>query len=167
MAAEPPALRIRQAVRALLLDPDHRVLLVRFEFPRATRWALPGGGIEPGEDHPTALRRELIEEVGLHDVEIGPHIWTREHHIAFLDGSHDGQRDHIHLVRVPAFEPTPTLTWAQLNAEYVFELRWWTPAELDAFTPPPGTAFVPSSLPARLRQLLVSGPPNQALDVEV
>ena len=27
------ALRIREAVRALLIDPDDRVLLVRFEFP--------------------------------------------------------------------------------------------------------------------------------------
>ena len=42
-------LRIREAVRALVIDPDHRVLLVRFEFPTATRWALPGGGLEPGE----------------------------------------------------------------------------------------------------------------------
>ena len=59
-------LRIREAVRALVIDPQHRVLLVRFEFPRSgTRWALPGGGLEPGESDHDALRRELAEELGI------------------------------------------------------------------------------------------------------
>ena len=82
-------LRIRPAARALVITPRHSTLLVRFEFPAGTRWALPGGGLEAGEDHVTALRRELAEEVGLHDPEIGPHIWTREHRIAFINGLWD------------------------------------------------------------------------------
>lgn len=31
------------------MTPQWHVLLVRFEFPSGTRWALPGGGIETGE----------------------------------------------------------------------------------------------------------------------
>ena len=58
-------LRIREATRAVVLAPDRHVLLVRFEFPQASRWALPGGGIEPGETPVDALRRELAEEVGI------------------------------------------------------------------------------------------------------
>ena len=61
-AAYDPAagLRIRQAVRALILDPEDRVLLVRFEFPNTGRkWALPGGGVEADETDHDALRREL------------------------------------------------------------------------------------------------------------
>ena len=57
-------LNMRQAVRALLLDDDEHVLLVRFVFPTATVWALPGGGLDPGEDDESGLRRELREELG-------------------------------------------------------------------------------------------------------
>ena len=78
-------LRIRTAVRAVLLDPTERVLLVRFDFPSGeVRWALPGGGVEPGETFTEALHRELIEEVGLHHPDIGPLVWIRTHVIPLL-----------------------------------------------------------------------------------
>ena len=93
-------------------------------------WATPGGGQEPGEDDEATLRRELDEELGVTCADIGPHIWTRLHIIPFLDGRWDGQRDNVYLVRTEAFEPQPSLTWEQLRAERVHELRWWTPAEL-------------------------------------
>ena len=57
-------LRIRDAARALLITDDREVLLVRFEFPAGTRWAVPGGGLQPGETAHDAVRRELHEEVG-------------------------------------------------------------------------------------------------------
>src|SRR6188508_1950732 len=118
-------LRIREAVRALVVDDDDRVLLVRFEFPDATRWALPGGGIDAGETHLDALRRELREEIGLEDPVIGAHLWNRLHIIPFLDNRFDGQREQVYEVRVPrGFEPRPAFTWEQLNAEHVYELRW-------------------------------------------
>jgi len=119
-------LRIRQAVRALLITPLSDVLLVRFEFPTRQIWALPGGGIDPGEDHLTALHRELAEETGLTHADVGPHIWTREHVIPFVDGTYDGQRDQIHLVRTEHFDPEPSIGWEQMRAERVHEMRWWT-----------------------------------------
>lgn len=154
-------LRIRQAVRALLLSPDHEVLLVRFEFPTRQVWALPGGGIEPGEDHLTALRRELIEETGLHDPEIGAHIWTREHVIPFVDGSFDGQRDRIHLVRTARFDPVPGIGWDQMRAERVHEMRWWSLAEINRDqTDPNSVGFAPAAFPALLRALIDNGQPS-------
>ncbi len=100
-------LRIRPAARAVVLDPDDRILLVRFEFPARALWATPGGGIEAGETPEDAIRRELHEEAGLDAFEIGPVVWTRLHIIPFIGGRWDGQREQYHLVRTPAFTPTP------------------------------------------------------------
>lgn len=168
MSTPPPAtspLRIRPAVRALVLAPHGDVLLVRFEFPTGTRWALPGGGIDPGESPLDALRRELDEEVGLTDVEIGPHIWNREHHVAFVDGRWDGQREQIHLVRVPRrFDPDPRLDWEQLNNEFLHEIRWW---HVDEIASSPQVTFVPATLHRHLRTLIDDGPPPHPVMVEV
>jgi 8-oxo-dGTP pyrophosphatase MutT (NUDIX family) len=158
-------LRIRSSVRALVLDPASRVLLVRFEFPDVTVWATPGGGQEPGEDDEATLRRELHEELGLTDVDIGPHIWNRLHVIPFIDGRWDGQRDRVYLVQSVAFEPRPTLTWEQLRAERVHELRWWTLDELAV--PRDGIRFAPRRLPELLTELLAGGPPSEPIDVGV
>ncbi len=152
-----PALRLRQAARAVILDPAGRVLLVRFTFPDRVVWACPGGGLEPGETHERAVIRELAEEVGLDEVTIGPCIWTREHVFPFLDGSWDGQVERFYLVRTDAFEPTPRFTTDQLAAEYVTAERWWTPDELIGSD----EVFAPRRLPALVAALLAEGSPLQ------
>jgi 8-oxo-dGTP pyrophosphatase MutT (NUDIX family) len=165
-APEPAPLRIRRAVRGAVLDPEDRIMLVRFEFPDVTIWATPGGGQEPGEDDEATLRRELDEELGLAVDELGPHLWTRTVIIPFLDGSWDGQRDHVYLVRTPSFTPAPTLTWEQLLAERVHELRWWTVGELAA-AGRDGVVFAPRLLPELVAALVRDGPPDAPVDIDV
>jgi 8-oxo-dGTP diphosphatase len=158
-------LRIRPAARAVVLAPPADVLLVRFEFPTGTRWALPGGGIDAGETPLEALRRELDEEVGLTGVEIGPHIWTREHRVVFLDGLWDGQHEQIHLVRVPErFDPRPRLDWETLRREFLHEIKWWN---IDDIARSSDVTFAPSTLHRHLTSLIVDGLPSQPLLVEV
>jgi 8-oxo-dGTP pyrophosphatase MutT (NUDIX family) len=57
----------RPAARVVCLDASYRVLLLRWRdpFDGSIVWALPGGGIEPGESALVAARRELVEETGL------------------------------------------------------------------------------------------------------
>jgi hypothetical protein len=57
-------------------------------------------------------------------------------------------------------EPAPT---ADLPAEQVFELRWWTLAELDSA---PET-LVPARLAQLVRQLLAGCPPATPIDAGV
>jgi TDG/mug DNA glycosylase family protein len=150
----------RSAVRALVLDKDDRILLVQFRDDAGqTWWATPGGGIDEGEDVESALRRELAEEIGLDEFELGPEIWTREHTFAWRGRIHR-QRDRMWLVEVPAHEPSPRV---DLAAELVAEVRWWTPAELAETS----ETLVPARLAELLRALRANGPPKEPFDVGV
>jgi 8-oxo-dGTP diphosphatase len=158
--------RLRPAVRAIVLDPADRILLVRFDFDGRIVWACPGGGIEDGEAEDAAIRRELDEEVGLTTFELGPVVWTRAHEFQLFGGRWDGQRERYYLVRTPAFEPRPRLTDAELAAEYVVGLRWWTAADLRA-AGDDETTFAPRRLPSLLDELLSGGPPAAPIDAGV
>jgi len=158
------ALNLRSAVRALIIDDDDHVLLVRFVFPSGVEaWALPGGGLEDGEDPLDGLRRELHEELGATDLEIGPHIWNREHIIPMYTG-HDGQVDQIHLVHTPRFDPEPALGWDQMRAEFVHEFRWWSIDDVISAT---HLRFAPKLLGEMTASLLADGPPDSPIDTGV
>lgn len=137
----------RQAVRGLVLDPAGRVLLTRFAHPVTGEvwWATAGGGVDPGESDEQALRRELHEEAGIDAFELGPVVHRREHTFAWARTLYH-QYERFYLVRVDAFEPTPTI---DLVPEGVTEVRWWTRDELAA----PPERLVPDDLPELVRTL--------------
>jgi TDG/mug DNA glycosylase family protein len=137
----------RDAVRALVLDRQGRVLLVRFWGPGRDRswWGSPGGGIEPGESHEQALSRELLEEIGLEELEVGPLLFEHVGQFPWAKRLYR-QRNVTYLVRVEEHEPRATV---DLSAEGVAEVRWWTLAELAASQ----EQFAPPDLLERVRNL--------------
>jgi 8-oxo-dGTP pyrophosphatase MutT (NUDIX family) len=170
--------RLRPAARAVVMDAAQRVLLVHFvlgtveELPNGL-WACPGGGIEPHESLTDGLRRELQEELGLVVADVGQPIWHKEH-VFPMDGGWDGQRDTFFLVEVNSFEPCPELSVAELRAENVDAMRWWTMPELRAAQAAYDTAprspatetFSPRRLAHLLTHLLATGRPSEALQLD-
>ena len=118
---------MRDAARGVIVAPDGRTLLIRYVTAYNAWWIPPGGGVHAGETDEETLRRELHEEVGLAEFELGPLLFEREHYFS-LDGF-CGQRNRYYLVRVPHFEVE------QLGEGS--EARWFTVDELRALADPP------------------------------
>jgi 8-oxo-dGTP pyrophosphatase MutT (NUDIX family) len=81
-------------VRALVIDPDGRIFLVRHSY--ISGWHLPGGGVELGETVRQALARELQEEGNIELT--GPPLL----HGLFFN-RRISRRDHVALFVVRAF----------------------------------------------------------------
>jgi 8-oxo-dGTP diphosphatase len=61
-------------VVAAVIERQGRILICQRKLGRhALKWEFPGGKVEPGEDSPTALARELREELQI-EAEIGPRM---------------------------------------------------------------------------------------------
>ncbi|MFF0345405.1 GNAT family N-acetyltransferase [Kribbella sp. NPDC004875] len=148
--------RLRPAARAVIVDPEDRILLVRFEFADGPLWATPGGGLEPGETVIEGLRRELVEEVGLKDFADPPQLWHQEVVAEDHATGYDGVLHDFFLIRTDHFEPAGTLTPEEMRAENVYAMRWWSQAELETHD----GRFAPRDLPALVRSALQSGPPS-------
>ena len=149
--------RLRPAARAIVLDPDDRVLLTRYDFGDRSVWAGPGGGIEDGESAEDAMRRELREELDL-EVELGPRLWTRNDRLPSPDGEFDAQVETYFLVRVEPFDPAPRL----VPELYMTAARWWTVDEIEASD----AIFGPRRLAELLRELLTIGPPAEPFEID-
>lgn len=66
----------RHGVVAVMLESGKFLAIRRSRWVKAPRLiCFPGGSIEKGEDFPTAIRREMQEELHL-DVEVLGHLWS-------------------------------------------------------------------------------------------
>ena len=135
----PSAPPLRHVARALVFDPADRLLLIAYEAVRPidparpedrTFWFMPGGGLEPGEGHVEACRRELAEEIGVEDAEIGPEVGRCDGPFHLFKTSRDA-RERYFLVRLPD-DRIDTRRLAETEDNPVLGTRWWTVTELEA-----------------------------------
>ena len=69
-----PNTTYRVSIKALITN-DHGQVLVLKEGQDF--WSLPGGGLDHGELQPDCLKREIMEELGVNDVEIGEIAYSK------------------------------------------------------------------------------------------
>jgi 8-oxo-dGTP pyrophosphatase MutT (NUDIX family) len=145
----------------VLLDPADRLLLLCSVDPtdpdRARWWTIVGGGIEPEETPEEAVRREVAEEVGIREFELGPLIWHRRARFRFMGRMYEQDNDYYAArTLVTRVDTSSSLEVERLST---IEHRWWTADDLVATS----EVVYPNALGHLLRALLRHGPPSPAL----
>jgi 8-oxo-dGTP pyrophosphatase MutT (NUDIX family) len=144
-----PVLRERPTVRVLLFDPQGRVLLMKGRLPSRPQgpgyWFAVGGGVEPDESLEDAAVRELVEETGFTEVELGPVVWRRDGPLKLADGETVMFRERYLVGRCAGGEPSRD-GWEEQERSLIDDLRWWTPPDLAAS----GETIFPREMPVLL-----------------
>ncbi|GGV59343.1 DNA mismatch repair protein MutT [Streptomyces longisporoflavus] len=166
MPAEPRPTAPRKVARVVLLDPRDRILLLHGhepEDPANDWWFTPGGGLEGDETHEQAALRELMEETGITEVELGPALWQRFCSFPFAGRRWD--QDERYFLARTSQTSTRATGLTELEQRTVAGARWWTCREL---TEAHETVY-PTRLAELLRRLLDEGPPSrpEILDAEI
>ena len=121
------------SVVAVIIDPEEQVLLTKRNIaPFKGEWVMPGGKIDLGEPIVNALKREVMEEVGL-EVEVEDIIDVFEH---VSPGA-----DNYHFI-ILYYLCRPLYCDISRNHAEVAEARWVSHHELGDYPMPDGTRFI-------------------------
>ncbi|WP_443042300.1 NUDIX domain-containing protein [Streptomyces sp. B21-105] len=125
--------------------------------------ASPGGGVEGDETREEAALRELVEETGITEVDLGPVLWRRMCSFPFAGRRWD-QDEWYYLARTTV-TATRATALTELERRSVAGARWWTCQELAQAH----ETVYPTRLAELLRRLLDDGPPAGpvTLDAEI
>ena len=157
MPSRPPPTRLRPSAKAVICQ-DGAVLLTRNDSGNGTgAWFIfPGGGQEPGESLPEAVRREVEEETGLH-VAVHELLWVRE----YIPSNHEWSYDVDHEEHQLEMMFRCTVIGGELRNgdgadEHQVGVEWVDADDLGAMRIYPGVAL------PQLMQLLRDGQPTTA-----
>ncbi|MEU8268275.1 NUDIX domain-containing protein [Sphaerisporangium sp. NPDC049002] len=145
------AVRLRQAARVIVLDDSDQVLLLRYEEGNGVFWATPGGALDAGETHTQAAIRELREELGIEEVELGPQLASRAK-THMIHGELTEQVEKYFIAHIPADQVDPAQA---TQTDDILAWQWWDLTELGRTR----QTVYPLGLTALIKQYLTEGAP--------
>lgn len=130
---------IRNVVRVLLLNEEQKFLLAKIDgsnwnlrkkdgSPFSIHWMTLGGKIEENEDVFSAAKREIFEEAGITDLNIGPVIWIEDYYLWF-----NNELAHYKNTYVVAHTKQKTLSFENFTEnekQYIIDMKWFSYDEI-------------------------------------
>lgn len=117
--------KVRLIQKCIIVGKDGKILALKRapdDHSRGGNWDLPGGGYEQGEDVIEAIKREVMEEVGLTVISTFPVYFTNR--IGVAEGFFQGD-----TVFGSCYLSTDWVGEVVLSSEHV-EYQWVTPEDL-------------------------------------
>lgn len=129
MSEPATTLRIRRSARVIVLDPQGRALMFRFDVPgRRPFWVTAGGECEDGESFEDAARRELYEETGI-TAEPGPQIARTTPQFVTVEGEPVQADERYFIIRF-ADTRINTAGHTPLEQKLMTQHRWFSTEDL-------------------------------------
>lgn len=160
-------MKSRPTARLLLFDAADHLLLMRMHdadvagpdglVAARDYWVTIGGGMDEGESARDAAMRELREETGLAQVDLGPPVWYREH-VLKIRGTDILMQETFFFPRIEE-AALSRAGWTALEHRVVKDLKWWTHQDILRSD----ELFFPAALQTHLSALLTAPLPDTSL----
>ena len=146
---------VRENSRAVVLNDKNEIYLFKFHFAmlkhNKTLWVTPGGGLDADETYEECIKREIYEELGLEDVEIGEYVWYRNIWFETTEGNSVLSKERYFVVHVGSID----FSFEHMT-KYEKPLtkagRWWSVEDISSSK----EEFFIDNLPMRLKELMTS-----------
>ena len=117
--------RKREVARGLVFDERERLLLIRWRDPVTARefWEPPGGARASNETFEAALCREVAEETGVADIDVGECVIEFERAFVWAGREFDGFERYFLCRLLSDAHVPPRLD--EVERQGFVEARWW------------------------------------------